>query len=214
VAAANDGARPRPRKLEPRSRLSPEGLWLLSAALLRRGLVRQARWVKKLNTALYHNSLPPEVSFCSDIRFGHRGFGTMIHSNVTIGRRVKIWHNVTLAVTSAAGSPHGIVIEDEVIIGANAVIVTDRDASLRIGRGARIGAGAVVTRDVPPGATVVGAPTRVLTDKAAARLERLGLAPEASDAGFGEVEARERAQEAVRHEHVDSRLREVVEPAP
>jgi serine O-acetyltransferase len=137
--------------------------------------VRLAAWVKKLNSALYHNSLPPQVSFSPDIRFGHQGFGTMIHSNVTIGRRVKIWHNVTLAVNASTGAPHGIVIEDEVMIGANAVVVTPMHGSVRIGRGARIGAGAVVTRDVPPGATVVGAPVRVLMDKAPRRLEHLGI---------------------------------------
>jgi serine O-acetyltransferase len=127
----------------------------------------------------------------------------MIHSNVEIGRRVKIWHNVTLAVTASTDSPHGIVVEDDVIIGANAVVVTPIGGSVRVGRGARIGAGVVVTRDVPPGATVVPAPARVLLDKAPRRLERLGLAAEAPDAGLGEVEAGERAQEAVGDDDMD-----------
>jgi serine acetyltransferase len=125
---------------------------------------------------------------------------------VTIGRRVKIWHNVTLAVTAATGSPHRIVIEDDVLIGANAVVVTPMRASVRIGRGARIGAGAVVTRDVPPGATVVPAAARVLVEKAEMRLQRLderGLAPEAPNARLGEIQPRERAQEAVRDDDVD-----------
>jgi serine O-acetyltransferase len=142
--------------------MSPERLWRISAALRRRGFKRAALFVKKINSAIYHNSLAPGVQFSPDVRFGHHGFGTMIHANVVIGRRVKIWHNVTLAVQASTGAPHKIVIEDDVIIGANAVVVTPQGASVRIGQGARIGAGAVVTKDVPAGATVVGAPVRVI----------------------------------------------------
>jgi serine O-acetyltransferase len=145
--------------------MSPARLWLLSIALLARGHRRTALWVKKLNSVIYHNSLAPGAKVSPDIRFGHHGFGTMIHSNVEIGKRVKIWHNVTIAVRAASSwnSEHGmIVIEDDVTIGANSVVISPHEGSLRIGRGARIGAGAVVTHDVPPGATVVSAPVRVL----------------------------------------------------
>ena len=54
------------------------------------------------------------------------------------------------------------MIEDDVSIGANSVVIAPAGRSLRIGRGARIGAGAVVAHDVPPGATVISAPSRVL----------------------------------------------------
>lgn len=142
--------------------MSPERLWRLSAALRRRGHPRLALMVKKLNSVIYHNSLAPAVVFSPDVRFGHHGFGTVIHSNVTIGKRVKIWHNVTIAVRGSVGSEHGIVIEDDVSIGANSVVIAPAGRSLRIGRGARIGAGAVVAADVPAGATVISAPSRVL----------------------------------------------------
>jgi serine O-acetyltransferase len=143
--------------------VSPERLWRLSAALRRRGHGRLALLVKKLNSIIYHNSLAPGASFSPDVRFGHHGFGTVIHSNVVIGRRVKIWHNVTIAVRSCTGSPHRIFIDDDVSIGANAVIITPYERSVRIGRGARVGAGAVVTGDVPAGATIVSAAARVYT---------------------------------------------------
>jgi serine acetyltransferase len=149
--------------------MSPVGLWKISAWLRRRGWVRLALFVKKVNSAIYHNSLAPGASFSPDIEFGHHGFGTIIHSNVVIGERVKIWHNVTIAVRSSVGSPNRVIIEDDVKIGANSVIITPHEQSLRIGRGARIGAGAVVARDVPAGATVVSQPPRVLERSLGAR---------------------------------------------
>ena len=142
--------------------MSPERLWRLSAALRRRGHRRLALLVKKVNSAIYHNSLAPGVVFSPDIRFEHHGFGTVIHANVEIGKRVTIYHNVTIAVRAATESDQRIVIEDDVSIGANSVIISPAEGDLRVGRGARIGAGAVVAQDVPAGATVVSAPVRVI----------------------------------------------------
>jgi serine O-acetyltransferase len=70
--------------------------------------------------------------------------GTVIAPFVTIGLR--------------AGSFNGPVIEEHVNVGTGARIL----GPLRIGVGARIGANAVVTKDVAPGATVVGVPGRPL----------------------------------------------------
>jgi serine O-acetyltransferase len=163
--------------------VSPLRLWLLSIALRNRGHTRLALWVKKLNSVIYHNSLAPGASISPDLRFGHHGFGTMVHSNVVIGKRVWIWHNVTIAVRSRSGwaTSNGIVIEDDVRIGANSVIISPLEGSLRIGRGARIGAGAVVTRDVPAGATVVSVPARVIERDSQAAEE----APEEDFPGYG-----------------------------
>ena len=150
-----------------------ERLWLLSIALHRRGHPRLADYVKKLNSLVYHNFLPAEASVSPDIRFGHHGFGIMVHGSIEIGRQVKIFHHVTLTVVPQPRVPAKIIIEDDVTIGAAAVIVAPLGRTLRIGRGARIGAGAVVSEDVPPGATVVSQPPRVLTHRSEKRLERV-----------------------------------------
>jgi serine O-acetyltransferase len=151
--------------------ISPERLWLLSIALQRRGHWILAFSIKQLNTILYHNSLSPGASVSPDILLGHYSHGIVVNSNVEIGRRVKIWHNVTLTAGrqsrkrghgDAPGPEARIIIEDGVKIGTNAVVIAPRGGSLRIGRGARIGAGATVTEDVPSGATVVSQPVRVL----------------------------------------------------
>ena len=88
-----------------------------------------------------------------------------------IGARVSIATNVTLVVDSnpnnslLGAEPHvaahlvktaPVVIEDDVWLGTNAVVLP----GVRVGRGAIVGAGAVVTRDVPPFTVVAGAPAR------------------------------------------------------
>jgi serine O-acetyltransferase len=140
--------------------MSSRRLWLLSCSLHRAGRRRAARWVKNFNSILYHNSLPPQAKVSPDIRLGHQGFGTVLHPKIVIGRRVKIFQNVTMAVRPPNGAGE-IVIEDDVVIGANAVIMTPRHRDVRIGRGARVGAGAVVTHDVPAHTIAISQPVEL-----------------------------------------------------
>ncbi len=166
--------------------LSPERLWLLSIALHKRGHWVLAFWVKQVNTLLYHNSLAPGASVSRDILLGHNSIGIVVTGNCEIGERVKIWQNVTLSagrparassqapathadrgpsaqgVQTSPGPRSRIVVENGVTFGANAVVIAPRGCTLRIGRGARVGAGTVVTGDVPAKATIVGAPSRLL----------------------------------------------------
>jgi len=119
--------------------------------------------VKQLNSAIHHNSLATGADVAPDLYLGHHGLGTVVHDLVTIERGVKIWHNVTLAVRAPTRPEHRITVEQGVMIGTGATIITPHGQGLRIGRGARVGAGAVVTGDVPPGITVVGVPARPTT---------------------------------------------------
>lgn len=92
------------------------------------------------------------------------GEGTMIDMNVVVGGRGTIGNNCHIgAGTVIAGvieppSATPVIIEDDVVIGANAVILE----GVRIGKGAVVAAGAVVTKDVPPNSVVAGTPARVI----------------------------------------------------
>jgi serine O-acetyltransferase len=86
-----------------------------------------------------------------DIHMPHP-YGIIIHSHAIIGQQVTIMQQVTLG-GSRLGINEAPVIEDYVYIGAGAKIL----GNVRIGHHAVVGANAVVTRDVPAFATVVGA---------------------------------------------------------
>jgi acetyltransferase-like isoleucine patch superfamily enzyme len=97
---------------------------------------------------------------------------SFICSGVHIGDRVFVGHGVTFVndrhprACKPDGTPKAdrdwtlerTHVEDDAAIGSGATIL----CGVRIGRGAMVGAGAVVTRDVPPGSTVVGNPARVV----------------------------------------------------
>ncbi len=83
--------------------------------------------------------------------------------DATIGTKVNIGAG-TITANYDGVNKHPTVIEDGVHIGSNSVLV----APVRIGKGAKTGAGAVVVRgEVPPGAVVVGVPARALPAKVA-----------------------------------------------
>ena len=78
-------------------------------------------------------------------------YGIVIHANAVIGSRVTLMHQVTVG-SKHLGDPAAPAIEDNVFIGPGAKIL----GGVRIGRGAKVGANAVVTVDVPSHCTVVG----------------------------------------------------------
>jgi serine O-acetyltransferase len=135
-------------------------LWLFSIALHGAGYTSLAKFVKNVNSFVFHNSLPPEAIVDHSVTLGHWGHGIMLHPKVVIGPNVKIFQNVTMAVDPPL-SPHQIVIEGNALIGAGAVLKTRRNRGLRIGDGASVGAGAVVTRDVPPDTIAISQPVEL-----------------------------------------------------
>jgi serine O-acetyltransferase len=102
--------------------------------------------------------LAPEAEIAADARFHHHALGVVIHPCVRVGRRVQIQHHVLLGADVPLASAQRMDVGDDVHIGAYAILL----GPITVGEGAVIGAGAVVTRSVPAGATVVGNPGRVV----------------------------------------------------
>jgi serine acetyltransferase/thymidylate kinase len=111
----------------------------------RRHVPLLSKLVRVLFNSDIHCRLPP------DVHMPHP-YGIVLHPQAVIGHRVTIMQQVMIGGRDLDQNI-APVIGDDVTIGAGARILGD----VRIGNGATIGANAVVTRDIPPGATVVGA---------------------------------------------------------
>ena len=87
--------------------------------------------------------------------------GAILGGRATVGDDCHIGAGAVLAGVVEPASATPVVVEDRVLIGANAVVLE----GVRIGAGAVVAAGAVVTEDVPPGAVVAGTPARIIKMK-------------------------------------------------
>ena len=113
-------------------------------------------------------AIGPDCFLNKNVRLGADGGGSVsLGAQVMIGPNVVIdpsRHNhdrLDLPMRQQGLSYADIVIEDDVWIGANAVILQ----GVTVGRGAIVGAGAVVTADVPPLAVVAGVPARIINHR-------------------------------------------------
>ncbi len=94
------------------------------------------------------------------------GEGTMIDMNAVLGGRATVGKNCHIgAGTVLAGvveppSAKPVIVEDDVLIGANCVVLE----GVTVGKGAVVAAGAIVINDVPPYTVVAGTPARVIKE--------------------------------------------------
>ena len=93
--------------------------------------------------------------------FIDHGMGIVIGETSEIGDDCSIYHGVTLGGTTWQKGKRHPTLENNVVIGAGAKIL----GPVNIGTGARIGCNAVVVKDVPVGATVVGVPGHVVVKR-------------------------------------------------
>ncbi len=156
----------------PRSRweiLTYPGVWALGLHRVAHGLFRArlfllARLVNHLARFLTAIDIHPGATIGAGLFIDH-GF-VVIGETAEIGANVTIYQCVTLGGTDPANGIAGKrhpTIEDGVIIGSGAQVL----GPITVGRRARIGANAVVTRDVAEGATMVGIPAKPVPVEAA-----------------------------------------------
>lgn len=84
--------------------------------------------------------------------------GAVLGGRATVGKHCHIGANAVLAGVIEPASAKPVVVEDDVLVGACAVVIE----GVHVGKGAVVAAGSVVIEDVPAGAVVAGVPARVV----------------------------------------------------
>ena len=128
--------------------------------LWQRRLKFAARFVSHVNRALTGIEIHPGARIGRRFFIDH-GMGTVIGETTVVGDDVLLYQGVTLGGTSLEKKKRHPTLGNGVVVGAGAKVL----GALYLGHGARIGSGAVVVKDVPAGATVVGLAGRVLDRK-------------------------------------------------
>ncbi|HCG96395.1 MAG TPA: serine O-acetyltransferase [Halieaceae bacterium] len=125
-------------------------LWLQDRRSL--ALLMQSRASMKFGVDIH-----PAATFGSGIMLDH-ATGLVVGETAVVGNQVSILQSVTLGGTGKEHGDRHPKIADGVLISAGAKIL----GNIRVGEGAKVGAGSVVLRDVPAHTTVAGVPAKVV----------------------------------------------------
>jgi serine O-acetyltransferase len=129
-------------------------LWLHGLRWLGRLVSQFGRWLTGIE-------IHPGAKIGSCVFIDH-GMGVVIGETAEIGDGCTIYQGVTLGGTSLyRGEKRHPTLGEGVVVGAGAKVL----GGFTVGDGARIGSNAVVVKEVPPGATVVGIPGRIVEDR-------------------------------------------------
>lgn len=134
--------------------------------LYRYNLKLLARLVSHLGRFLTGIEIHPGAKIGKGVFIDH-GMGVVIGETAEIGDNVTIYQGATLGGTGKEKGKRHPTICDNVVISAGAKVL----GGFTVGEGAKVGAGAVVLKPVPPNCTVVGVPGRVVAYKG----KRIGI---------------------------------------
>lgn len=121
-----------------------------------------ARFTSHLGRWLTGIEIHPGATIGRRVFIDH-GMGVVVGETAVIGDDCTLYHGVTLGGTSWKKGKRHPTLEKGVVIGAGAKVL----GPITIGANAKIGSNAVVVKDVPPEATAVGIPARILDQEKA-----------------------------------------------
>ena len=129
----------------------------ISHALFKRGWIVPARMISNFCRFLTGIEIHPGATIGDGLFIDH-GTGIVIGETAEIGKNVTLYQGVTLGGTGKEKGKRHPTIGNNVVIATGAKVL----GSFKVGDHAKIGAGSVVLKEVPPYATVVGIPGRVV----------------------------------------------------
>jgi serine O-acetyltransferase len=115
-----------------------------------------ARLTSHISRTLTGIEIHPGAKLGKRVFIDH-GSGVVIGETAEVGDDVLIYMGVVLGGTALERKKRHPTIENDVVLGSGAIVL----GPITIGRGAKVGAGSVVVRSVPPDATVVGVPAKI-----------------------------------------------------
>lgn len=156
------------------------GLHRMGHGLWRRNLKWPARVISTFSRWFTGIEIHPNATIGRRFFIDH-GMGVVIGETTEIGDDCTLYQGVTLGGTSWDKGKRHPTLRQGVVVGAGAKVL----GPVVVGENARIGSNAVVTRDVPPGATVVGIPGHVIRDSVSRNREREDIAKKIGFDSYG-----------------------------
>lgn len=134
-------------------------IWLHRIAhyLFKKGWIFWPRLISNFARFITGIEIHPGATISEGLFIDH-GAGTVIGETVEIGKNVTLYQGVTLGGTGKEKGKRHPTIGDNVVVASGAKVL----GSFTVGHNAKIGAGSVVLKEVPPYATVVGIPGKVV----------------------------------------------------
>lgn len=164
--------------------------------LWRRGLRLPGRMVSQAGRFLTGIEIHPGATIGRGVMIDH-GMGVVVGETAIVGDDCNIFQGVTLGGTGKESGKRHPTLERGVTVGVGASVL----GAITIGEGSKIGAGSVVLRDMPPHATAVGIPARVVSwrDPSSGEMRRVEKLPDPDrDTMLSLVQRIEELEEKVR----------------
>ena len=123
-----------------------------------------ALYLQSRSSQVFQVDINPQAKIGKGIMLDH-GTGTVIGETAIVGDHVSIMQGVTLGSTGKADQDRHPKIGNGVLLGAGAIVL----GNIHVGDCARVAAGSVVVKEVPPRVTVAGVPARIVGEAGCAQ---------------------------------------------